>query len=97
MDFLFVVYKMLVISFAVSGAKGEGSEAGRERKGLGFLVTSRADPSSQYAATTRRDRHRISVRKMERSYQEEGRGVEIIRRSLDRVLGEDFFFLFGVV
>jgi hypothetical protein len=34
---------------------------------------------------------------MERSYQEEGRGVEIIRRSLDRVLGEDFFFLFGVV
>jgi hypothetical protein len=69
---------MLVISFAVSVAKGEGREAGRESKGLGFFVTSRADPSSQYAATTTRDRHRISVRKMERSYQEEARGVEII-------------------
>jgi hypothetical protein len=88
---------MLVISFAVSGGKGEGRKAQRHRKGLGFFVTSRADPSSQYAATTTRDRHRISVRKMERSYQEEARGVEIIKRSRDRVLGEDFFFFFGVV
>jgi hypothetical protein len=72
---------MLVISFADSGGKGEGREAGRHRKRLGFFVTSRADPSSQYVATTTRDRHRISVRKMERSYQEEARGVEIIKRS----------------
>ncbi len=69
-----------MISFAVSGGKGEGREAGRHRKGLGFFVTSRADPSSQYAATTR-DRRRITVRKMERSYPEEARGVKIIKWS----------------
>jgi hypothetical protein len=66
---------MLGISFAVSGGKGKGRKGGKERrKGLGFFVSSYADPSSQYAATTTaRDLHCISVRNMERSYQEEAR------------------------
>jgi hypothetical protein len=73
---------MLGISFAVSGGKGKGRKGGKERrKGLRLFVTSSADPSYQYAATTARDLHCISVRNMEPLYQEEARRVEIIKRS----------------
>jgi hypothetical protein len=66
--------------FRCFGRKTEGRERQEERIRL-FFVTSCADPSSQYVATTARDLHCIVVRYMERSYQEEARGVEIIKRS----------------